>query len=84
MPLHPHPDHAISFTEPDNDVAWMSLVLSQSEPGVPLLPPARSCRGDRLAQAIEAELPSQSFRLQILHAWMTARGGCPAEVAGHA
>ena len=84
MPLQPHPDHAISFIEPNNDVAWMSWVLSQSGLDEPPLTSARGWLDDHLAQAVEAELPRLSFRLQILRAWTAANGGRGAEAAGHA
>ncbi len=84
MPLAQHPDFAISCTEPDNDVFRMNVVLSPPTADGPALHAPRFSPSDGLALELDRELPPSSFRLQFLRAWIAARGGRPAEVAGHA
>ena len=84
MPVQAHSNRSFSCVESDNDVAWMSVVLSPPAADVPLLPAASSSLDDTSALELEPELPASSFRLQFLRAWIAARGGRPAEVAGHA
>ena len=84
MPVQDSLDHAISSTEPDHGVAWITAVLSPDVANVPSLRAPPSTLADDLAHGVETELPASSFRLQFLRAWIAARGGRPAEVAGHA
>ena len=84
MPHQVHPDLAISSTQPDNDVAWMCLVLSPSLAARPPLPAPPISLDDGSALTIDADLPPSSFRLQFLRAWIAARDGRPAEAPGHA
>ena len=82
MPLQEHPDLAIPRTDPDNDVACMSLVLSPSvAAGPPLSAPPFSQQD---GSAPGTEPAASSFRLQMLRAWIAARGNRKDEVAGHA
>ena len=84
MPLQEHPDQAISRTDPDNDVAWMIGVLSPSAADVPAVPTPPFSLDYASALELEHDLPSSSFRLQFLRAWIAAGECRPAEVAGHA
>jgi ATP/maltotriose-dependent transcriptional regulator MalT len=84
MPPHPHPDHALSFAAPHDDAAWMRSILSQSETDLLPISQPRCSQHDDLMRAIEADLPSSSFRLQVLRAWAAASAGGDAEAAGHA
>lgn len=84
MPHQEHPDLAFSSTQPDNDVAWMNVVLSASAANIPPLPAPSFTLDDGSAHAVEPEVPASSFRLQFLRVWIAARGGHPAEVADHA
>jgi hypothetical protein len=84
MAPHPHHDHALSFADPHDDVAWMCSILSQSEPSLP--PPSlpRCSPDDYLMRAVEVDLPRPSFRLQILRAWTAASAGLGVVAGGHA
>jgi hypothetical protein len=84
MPVPSHPDLAILVTEPDYDVAWMSLVLSPSAADERSLPVPAFSLDDASAHGVEPDLPTSSFRLQFLRAWIAARDGRPAEAPGHA
>lgn len=84
MPLAQHLALAIPRTEPDNDVACLSAVLTPPSAKVPSVPVHPFSLDDASALEPEPELPVSSFRLQILHSWIAARGGRPAEAPGHA
>jgi hypothetical protein len=84
MPVQVYPDLAISSTEPDNDVAWMMLVLSPSP--ISMTSHTAPCfpLDYGAGHPVEPERPATSFRLQILRAWHAVCGGDPAEAPGHA
>lgn len=84
MPLQKHPGLAIPLTEPYNDVAWMSAVLSPSVADAPPRLATHFSLDDAPAHLIGSDLPPSSFRLQFLRAWIAARESRPAEATGHA
>lgn len=84
MPLARHPALAISCTEPDNDVAWMNVVLSPSVADEPACPATPFSLDESSALTIAPDLPPSSFRLQFLRAWIAARDELTAEAPGHA
>jgi len=82
MPFNTHPYHPNS---PINlDLSWFTRIMSPFERDIPASSPMHSCLNDCLAQAVEAEAPTSSFRQEILRAWAASCSDRGSGYTGHA
>ena len=84
MPRHLQPKTVQLPIVLDDELTWFAAVLSGSAPPMQAQTLTRYHCDDCLAQAVEADEPILSYRMQVLLTWSAASPLLHAEVAGHA